>query len=88
MTCLVPQVLHKLHLSGKDSSLMTFWTDSRDVLVTVALLYCTGALHKISSNEITKEEVAAQKKKKKKFHFAVMGLPSFPLNAAPQVLQE
>lgn len=52
---------------------MTFWTDSRDVLVTVALLYCTRALHKISSNEITKEEVAAQKKKKKKVPFCSYG---------------
>lgn len=61
------------------------WTDFRDVLVIVALLYCTCALHKIFSKEMTKEEVASLKKKKINFHFAVMGLPSFPLNAIPQM---
>ena len=79
-------MLKKLLLSEKDSSPIPLWIDFRDVLVIVALLYCTCALHKILSNEITKEEVAALKKNIK-FHFAVMGLPSFPLNAIPQLLQ-
>lgn len=84
LACLLPQVLKKLLFSEKGSSPIPLWTDFRDVLVIVALLYCTCALHKIFSNEMTKEEVASLKKKIN-FHFAVMGLPSFPLNAILQM---
>jgi len=80
-------VLKKLLLPEKGSSPIPLWIDFRDVFIIVALLYCTCALHKILSSEITKKEVAALKKNIK-FHFAVMGLPSFLLNAIPQGLQE
>lgn len=63
LACWLPQVLKKLLFSEKGSSPIPLWTDFRDVLVIVALLYCTCTLHKIFSNEMTKEEVASLKKK-------------------------